>query len=79
MVKMEENKSKKIECIYVKKNEMKKETNDEKQQRFIFEACELFVSNPNSDTEFDTVYEQCSSEKNRKVKIKNGGRKSHKS
>ena len=42
---------------------MKKETNDEKQQRFIFKACELFVSNPNSDTEFDTVYEQCSSEK----------------
>ena len=42
---------------------MKKETNDEKHQRFIFEACELLVSNPNSDTEFDTVYEQCSSEK----------------
>ena len=39
--------------------------------------CELCVSNPNSDTEFDTVYEQCSSEKNRKVKIKNGGSKSH--
>ena len=61
------------------KNGMKKETNDEKQQRFIFEACELFVSNPNSDTEFDTLYEQCSSEKNRKVKIKNGGRKSYQS
>ena len=79
MLKMEGNKSKKNDCIYVKKNEMKKETNDEKQQRFIFEACELFVSNPNSDTEFDTVYQQCSSEKSRKVKIKNGGRKSHQS
>ena len=58
---------------------MKKEINDEKYQRFIFEVCELLVSNPNSDTEFDTVYEQCSSEKNRKVKIENGGRKSYQS
>ena len=70
MKKLTENKSKKIECIYVKKNEMKKETNDEKHPRFIFEACELLVSNPNSDTEFDTVYEQCSSEKKQKSEDK---------
>ena len=78
MKKMTENKSKKIECIYIKKNEMKQETNEEKLQRYIFEACERCVSNPDSETEFDTTFEQCASEKSRKVKIKeNGDRKSH--
>ena len=78
MKKMTENKSKKIECIYIKKNEMKQETNEEKLQRYIFEACERCVSNPDSETEFDTTLEQCASEKSRKVKIKeNGDRKSH--
>ena len=62
----------------MKKNEMKKETNQEKLQRYIFEACERYVSNPDSETEFDTTFEQCASEKSRKVKIKeNGDRKSH--
>ena len=78
MKKMTENKSKKIECIHIKKNEMKQETNEEKLQRYIFEACERYVSNPDSETEFDTTFEQCASEKSRKVKIKeNGDRKSH--
>ena len=78
MKKMTENKSKKIECIQIKKNEMKQETNEEKLQRYIFEACERCVSNPDSETEFDTTFEQCASEKSRKVKIKeNGDRKSH--
>ena len=78
MKKMTENKSKKIECIHIKKNEMKQETNEEKLQRYIFEAYERCVSNPDSETEFDTTFEQCASEKSRKVKIKeNGDRKSH--
>ena len=78
MKKMTENKSKKIECIHIKKNEMKQETNKDKLQRYIFEACERCVSNPDSETEFDTTFEQCASEKSRKVKIKeNGDRKSH--
>ena len=78
MKKMTENKSKKIKYIHIKKNEMKQETNEEKLQRYIFEACERCVSNPDSETEFDTTFEQCASEKSRKVKIKeNGDRKSH--
>ena len=78
MKKMTENKSKKIECIHIKKNEMKQETNEEKLQRYIFEACERCVSNPDSETEFDTTFEQCASEKSRNVKVKeNGDRKSH--
>ena len=78
MKKMTENKSKKIECIHIKKNEMKQETNEDKLQRYIFEACERCASNPDSETEFDTTFEQCASEKSRKVKIKeNGDRKSH--
>ena len=78
MKKMTENQSKKIECIHIKKNEMKQETSEEKLQRYIFEACERCVSNPDSETEFDTTFEQCASEKSRKVKIKeNGDRKSH--
>ena len=78
MKKMTENKSKIIKCIHIKKNEMKQETNEDKLQRYIFEACERCVSNPDSETEFDTTFEQCASEKSRKVKIKeNGDRKSH--
>ena len=78
MKKMTENKSKKIECIHIKKNEMKHETHEEKLQRYIFEACERCVTDPDSETEFDTTFEQCASEKSRKVKIKeNGDRKSH--
>ena len=78
MVNMEENKSEKVECIHIKKNEMKQETHEEKLQRYIFEACERCVSNPDSETEFDTIFEQCASEKSKKVKIKeNGDRKSH--
>ena len=78
MKKMTENKSKKIECIHIKKNEMKQETHEEKLQRYIFEACERCVSNPDLETEFDTTFEQCASEKSRKLKIKeNGDRKSH--
>ena len=42
---------------------MKEETNGEKLNRFIFEACEKCVSNPDSETEFDTILEQCASEK----------------
>ena len=57
---------------------MKQETEEEKIQRYIFEACERYVSNPDSETEFDTIVEQCASEKSKKVQIKeNGGRKSH--
>ena len=75
---MEENKSEKVECIQIKKNEMKQETEEEKIQRYIFEACERCVSNPDSETEFDTIVEQCASEKSKKEQIKeNGGRKSH--
>ena len=75
---MQENKSEKVECIQIKKNEMKQETEEEKIQRYIFEACERYVSNPDSETEFDTIVEQCASEKSKKVQIKeNGGRKSH--
>ena len=75
---MDENKSEKVECIQKKKNEMKQETEEEKIQRYIFEACERYVSNPDSETEFDTIVEQCASEKSKKVQIKgNGGRKSH--
>ena len=46
MVNMEENKSEKVECIHIKKNEMKQESHEEKLQRYIFEACERCVSNP---------------------------------
>ena len=75
---MEGNKNEKVECIQIKKNEMKQETEEEKIQRYIFEACERCVSNPDSETEFDTIVEQCASEKSKKVQIKeNGGRKSH--
>ena len=78
MINMEENKSEKVECIQIKKNDMKQETEEEKIQRYIFEACERYVSNPDSETEFDTIVEQCASEKSKKVQIKeNGGRKSH--
>ena len=57
---------------------MKQETQEEKFQRYIFEACERCASNPNSETEYATGLEQCASEKSKKVKIKeNGGRKSH--
>ena len=78
MINMGENKSEKVECIQIKKNEMKQETEEEKIQRYIFEACERYVSNPDSETEFDTIVEQCASEKSKKVQIKeNGGRKSH--
>ena len=78
MKKMTENKSKKIECIHIRKNEMKQETHEEKLQRYIFEACERCVTDPDSETEFDTTFEQCASEKSRKVKIKeNEDRKSH--
>ena len=69
---MEENKSEKVECIHIKKNEMKQEEQDEKLQRYIFEACERCVSNRNSETKFDT------SEKSKKEMIKeNGDKKSH--
>ena len=78
MVNMEENKSEKVEYIHIKKNEMKQETHEEKLQRYIFEACERCVSNLDSETEIDTIFEQCASEKSKKVKIKeNGDRKSH--
>ena len=63
---MEENKSEKVECIHIKKNEMKQKTHEEKLQRYIFEACERCVSNPDSETEFDTIFEQCASEKKQK-------------
>ena len=78
MKKMTENKSRKIECIHIKKNEIKQETHEEKLQRYIFEACERCVSNPDSETEFDTTFEQCASEKSRKVEIKeNEDKNSH--
>ena len=67
---MEENKSEKVECIQIKKNEMKQETHEEKLQRYIFEACERYVSNPGSDTEFDTIFEQYASKKKQKSKDK---------
>ena len=63
---MEENKSEKGEYIHIKKNEMKQETNEEKLHRYIFEACEKCVSNPDSETEFDTIFEQYASEKAKK-------------
>ena len=75
-MKMEEHKKEK--CFLQKKNVIKEETNEEKLNRFIFEACEKCVSNPDSETEFDTILEQCASEKSRKVKIKNGSKKSDK-
>ena len=47
-------------------------------RRNIFEACERCVSNPDSETEFETIFKQCESEKSKKVKIKeNGDMKSH--
>ena len=70
MVNMEENKSEKVECIHIKKNEMKKETHEEKLQRYNFEPCERCVSNPDSETEIGTTFEQCASEKKQKSKIK---------
>ena len=70
---MEEHKKEK--CFLQKKNVIKEETNEEKLNRFIFEACEKCVSNPDSETEFDTILEQCASEKSRKVKINNGSKK----
>ena len=73
MMKMEEHKKEK--CFLQKKNVIKEETNEEKLNRFIFEACEKCVSNPDSETEFDTILEQCASEKSRKVKINNGRKK----
>ena len=49
-----------------------------KLQRYNFQACERCVSNLDSNPEFDTIFEQCESEKAKKVKIKeNGCRKSH--
>ena len=49
-----------------------------KDSEIYFETCERCVSNPDSETEFDTIVEQCVSEKSKKVQIKeNGGRKSH--
>ena len=72
-MKMEEHKKEK--CFLQKKNVIKEETNEEKLNRFIFEACEKCVSNPDSETEFDTILEQCASEKSRKVKINNGSKK----
>ena len=67
-----------IKFLKNKINRLKQEKNDEKLQRYIFEACERYVSNPDSETEFDTIFEQCASEKSKKVKIKeNGDRKSH--
>ena len=75
---MHENKSEKVGCTYIKKNEMKQETHEKKLQRYIFKACERCVSNTESEIEFDTIFEQCASEKIKKVKIKEiGGRKSH--
>ena len=71
MVNMEENKN---EYIHIKKNEMKQETHEEKLQRYIFEACERCVSNPDSETEFDTIFEKCASEKNQKSKDKRNWR-----
>ena len=77
MIKMKVKKWK-VECIYTKRNEMKEKTHEEKLQRYIFEACERCVSNPDSETEFSTIFEQGASEKSIKVKIKeNRGRKSH--
>ena len=73
VMKMEEHKKEK--CFLQKKNVIKEETNEEKLNRFIFEACEKCVSNPDSETEFDTILEQCASEKSRKVKINNGRKK----
>ena len=55
-MKMEEHKKEK--CFLQKKNVIKEETNEEKLNRFIFEACEKCVSNPDSETEFDTILEQ---------------------
>ena len=60
-MKMEEHKKEK--CFLQKKNVIKEETDEEKLKLFIFEACEKCVSNPDSETEFDTILEQCASEK----------------
>lgn len=49
---------------------MKQETHEGKLQTYIFEACERCVSNPDSETEFYTIFEQCASEKSKKVKTK---------
>ena len=47
---------------------MKEETHEEKLQRYIFKAC---GANRDSETEFDTRFEQCASEKkNQKRKDK---------
>ena len=72
---MEEHKKEKC---FLQKKVIKEKTNKEKLNRFIFEACEECVSNLDSETEFDTILEQCASEKSRKVKIKNGSKKSDK-
>ena len=78
MMKMKESKSEKIDCIHIKKNDMKQETHEEKLQTYIFGACERCVFNSDSETEFSTIFEQCAREKCKKVKIKeNGDRKSN--
>ena len=41
---MGENKSEKVECIHIKKNEMKQKLQEEKLQRYIFEAYESCLS-----------------------------------
>ena len=69
-MKMEEHK--KENYFLQKKNVIREENDEEKLNRFIFEACEKCVSNP--ETEFDTMLEQCASEKSRKVKINNGSK-----
>ena len=73
---MEEHKKEKR--FLQKKIVIKEETDEEKLNRFIFEASEKCASNPDSEIEFDTILEQCASEKSRKVKIKNGSKKSDK-
>ena len=75
-MKMEEHKKEK--CFLQKKNVIKEETNEEKLNQFILEACEKCVLNPELETEFDTILEQCASEKSRKVKINNESKKSDK-
>ena len=56
---------------------MKEETHQGKPRRYIFEACERCVSNPNSETEFDTIFQQCASEKSKNVKTKKWRQKGH--
>ena len=57
---------KKEKCFLQKKIFIKEETDEEKLNRFIFESCEKCESNPDSETEFNTILEQCAMKKGKR-------------